>query len=200
MRFIVLDIETTGLSVPQGHTTGESGESGRHGKGRVPDEILQLAIVDQDGAVLFYDSFAPKKKRSWPKAQAVNHISPGDVAGKQSFSARLEEIQNIIDTFPVIVAYNAVFDLRFLQGQGINLSKKPYVCAMEAFARAFAKKKHHGRGHKWKPLATCAAFFGLTNENAHDALADAQLTLACYKAMTRDPRFRTQPQAWSTDL
>jgi len=198
-KLIVLDVETTGLQIPprngscqqtHGQTTKPSS------KEAVFDEILQLAIVNQDGEVLFYDSFAPLKIKAWPKAQAIHHISPEEVAEKQSFSARLEEIQGIIDRASLIVAYNAPFDLQFLEGQGVSLSKKPYACAMETFANGLIKRKRYGKTSAWRSLSTCANYFGLLNENPHNALADAQLTLACYKAMVNDARFCIRPQIW----
>ena len=203
--FIVLDIETTGLCVPrkpyppQIIEVKESDKPNLSSEQIQTDEILQLAIVDQDGTTLFYDSFLPVIKKKWPAAQAIHRIAPKDLVLKKPFLARLEEIQSIINKAPLLVAYNTSFDLQFLEGQGVSLSGKPYICIMKAFAHALYQQKGYYRNSKWQSLATCAAFFNLVNENAHNALADAQLTRACFKAMINDRRFNIQPQIWSAD-
>jgi DNA polymerase III epsilon subunit-like protein len=188
-QFIVVDIETTGLCAPTSYKNNLSCvASYQHGKANF-DEILQLAIINQNGQTLFYDSFKPERKTSWPKAQSVHHIVPEDVAAKLSFTKSAEKINAIIASAPLIIAYNAVFDLSFLHGCNINLLHKPYICAMKTFSRAF-------KSTKWKSLANCAAYFNLKNSKEHDALGDAQLTLACVRAMSADKRFHLQSEIW----
>ena len=195
-NYIVLDIETTGLHIPRVKESMGVSELNRSEKGDLPDEILQLAIVDQAGVVLFYDSFSPTVRKSWKEAQRTHHISPKDVEQKQPFSSRLAEIQSIIKEAPLIVAYNAPFDFGFLQGQGVRLTDKPYVCAMEAFSRIYGKRRKYGGGWEWQSLQVCANHYGLKNNQAHDSLADAQLTLACFKAMLSDTRFPIRQKPW----
>lgn len=194
--YIVLDTETTGLKIPQKPDGQISGNRKYLQSGKGFDEILQLAIVNQEGEILFNDSFLPANRKTWKTAQAIHNISPQDVASKQTFSSRLEEIQSIIQEAPLIIAYNASFDLAFLQGQGVDLQNKPYICAMDAFAKVYGKRRRYGHGWEWQSLEKCAAFFGLVNEHAHDALADAELTLACYKAMVRDGNLILNWESW----
>jgi DNA polymerase-3 subunit epsilon len=194
--YAVLDIETTGLQIPE--NCGACSVQGVSPQCQDPsfDEILQIAIIDNDGIVLFHDSFKPEISSAWPVAQDIHHISPEDVAKKLPFSARLEEVQSIINRVPFLVAYNIAFDLGFLQGSGISLNRKPCVCVMEVFARMFGRRRRYGNGHQWQSLTSCAAYFGLVNERPHDALSDARLTLACFKAMANDKRFHVQPEPW----
>ena len=196
MEFMVLDIETTGLVVPQRLDVFSAKRNRPQHLNAAPDEILQLAIIDQDEKVLFYDCFKPKVKSSWPKAQSIHHISPKDVAGKLSFFERIDEIQSIINRKPLIVVYNAAFDLEFMEGQGISFSGKQCICVMKAFANSSKNKNLYGREGKWQTLDTCASFFGLKREHAHDALADARLTFACYRAIEKDGRFPLHPIEW----
>lgn len=195
---VALDIETTGLRIPQNAGIDSLTASKIFGVENASDEILQLAIVDQNGKTLFYDGFLPVRKTSWPKAQAIHNIAPDDVVHNQTFFARLEEIQSIIDKATLLSAYNVVFDFGFLQGQGIRFSEKPYVDVMETFAEAFSKRKRPGYKPKWKSLAYCANFFGLTNEKEHNALADARLTMECLNAMRHDASFHVQTRKWIT--
>ena len=191
--YIVLDIETTGLNVPKTNSVQRLYEFQLE---RNFDEILQLAIVDQKSTTIFYESFSPVVKSTWGKAQRTHHISPKDVKDKQPFSSRKDDIQSIIKDAPMIVAYNASFDLGFLQGQGISLVDKPYICAMETFSRIYGKRRKYGGGWEWQSLETCADYYGLKNEQAHNALGDAKLTLACFKAMLSNKGFSIQRKVW----
>jgi DNA polymerase III epsilon subunit-like protein len=161
------------------------------------DEILQLALVDATGCVLFYDSFKPTEKKSWPQAQRVHSIAPRDVKGKAPFQSRRAEIQGIIDAGALIVAYNAEFDLGFLSAQGIKLQEKPYLCLMKEFACVYGRKKVHGHAYTYQSLEVCAQYYGVQNPEAHNALADAQTTLYCYQAFMQEGKYRPRREKWS---
>ena len=64
----VLDFETTGLVPGQ-------------------DEVLQVAVVDETGAVLMNEYCRPQRHTAWADAQKVNGIAPQDVCGKSPFEA-----------------------------------------------------------------------------------------------------------------
>jgi DNA polymerase-3 subunit epsilon len=167
----------------------------------VYDEILQLAIVDPAGQVLFYDSFKPTQKTSWPQAQKVHGIAPKDVRNKALFGSRKHEIQNIIDASELIVAYNAKFDLGFLGAQGIELRKKPYFCLMKEFAqiaRVHGRKMGQRLSYTYQNLDSCARYYGVQNPSAHNALADAKTALYCYQAFMREGKRQTRVEEWGT--
>jgi DNA polymerase-3 subunit epsilon len=137
-KFVVLDIETTGLRYrPHDAKTLRSNDI-------VYDEILQFAIVDAASESLFYDSFSPIKHSSWTQAQSIHGIAPRDIKDKAPFSSRKAEIQTIIDAADLLVAYNANFDLAFLSAQGIELQDKRFVCLMKSFAQIHGRR---GRYH-----------------------------------------------------
>lgn len=95
-KVISYDMETTGFD-PQ------------------DDDILQLSIVDGDGNELFNKLFKPTKKNEWPKAAAVNGITPERVQDCPAFQAWTGQVQEIFDQADVIVGYNQRnFDDRFL--------------------------------------------------------------------------------------
>jgi DNA polymerase III epsilon subunit-like protein len=188
--FIVLDTETTGL-LSRLHKSGtQRKEDSTH------DEVLQLAIVNATEETLFYDSFKPAKQKSWPRAEKLHGITPRDVTNKAPFAERRAEIQNIIDTNPLIVAYNAEFDLLFLSSQGINLKKKRYICLMKEFARMHGSKKGHRQGYAWCRLEDCARHYGVANPQAHNAWADAQTTLRCYQLFAAESNYRIHEKEW----
>lgn len=63
---VVLDFETTGLD-------------------EMDEEILQVAIIDQDGNKLMSELCCPVVITGWPEAEAVHRISPADVKREEGF-------------------------------------------------------------------------------------------------------------------
>lgn len=47
------------------------------------DEVLSVSIVDIEGNTLFDELVRPVHRKSWPKAQKINGISPDDVKDKK---------------------------------------------------------------------------------------------------------------------
>ena len=158
---IVLDIETTGLVPENGH-----------------DEIVQLAIIDQDQQVLFHQYFLTSK------AYQRNEFAPAESLFEQElypFAQYRNQIQDIIDEAPLIVAYNFSFDYSFLHEAGIIFDKKPFYCVMKGFAAVYGRRNASGDSWRWQTLSTCASYFGYPPFQAHDALEDAKATLYCFE-------------------
>jgi DNA polymerase III epsilon subunit-like protein len=190
-EFIVLDVETTGLQCRLHDTEILQKDDAAF------DEILQLAIVNDAGDSLFYESFKPRYKKSWKQAQKIHGIMPSDVKDKPHFETRRNEIQGIINTSTLIVTYNAEFDLGFLSAQGIELNKKRYVCLMKEFARVYGAKRKYGSGYIWQSLDTCARYYGVSNPRMHNALSDTQTALLCYRALVKEGKFVLHEEVWT---
>lgn len=165
---IVLDTETTGLSPNDGA------------------EILQLSIINQDGAVLFDEYFKPVFAKSWGDAMAINHISPDDVADKPTIYERLHVILPILQGAKLVVGYNTPFDLFMLDKVGAVVPKDtPVVDVMRSFAPIYGAYNEQYGSYTWQKLTTCAAYYGYDwgRDKAHDSLADCRATLFCYLKM-----------------
>lgn len=147
---IVLDTETTGLD-PEA------------------DEILQLAIIDGNGNVLWNKLYKPEYVTHWPKAEAINHINPFDVRKCECITKDVEAIQNIINRAREICVFNAKFDLAFLAEIGIRLNRNKVTDTMREYAETFYGSK--------KIALECAAKECKYSYNAHDALEDCKATL-----------------------
>lgn len=85
-RILALDTETTGVG-PNA-------------------EILQLSVIDGEGAMRMNQYFRPKKNSSWPEAEKVNHISPAMVSKCPFILDHKEEIQEMLGNAEAIVGYN----------------------------------------------------------------------------------------------
>lgn len=147
------------------------------------DEILSLAIVDQDYYVLFNKRFKPVRKIEWPNAQAVHGISPEDVKDCLPILAYKKEIIDIFSNYNLVIGYNVGFDFRMLEHDlGIDFTIGCIVKdVMLDFARIYGEKGKYG-SYKWQKLVTCAKYYNY-QFNAHDALEDVKATIYCYKKM-----------------
>lgn len=160
-KVLALDIETTGLHAPE-------------------DEVLSLAIIDGTGKALFHGRFKPEHNTAWPQAQAVNGISPEDVAACPPLAGRAQEINSTLARAAVIVGYNQIgFDLPFLAAFDIRPPKDVLLAdVMLDYAELNGEWDETRQDWKWKKLAACAEHYGY-RFHAHDSLEDARATLYC---------------------
>lgn len=160
-KVMVLDIETTGFYAPA-------------------DEVLSLAIIDGTGETLFYDSFKPEHNTAWPEAQAVNGISPDDVADRPIFAEETEYINLLLAKAEVIVGYNQEgFDLPFLAHFGVCPPEEVKLAdVMMDYAEIHGEWDTKHQDWKWQKLTACAAHYNY-QYHAHDSLKDAEATLFC---------------------
>ena len=193
---IYFDTETTGLDPER-------------------DEVLTLSAVDGNGNVLWDRAYRPTRVAEWSEAEAVNGISPADVAACSEISEDAEALRELFDAADRVVGYNVGFDLGFLVGAGVML---PESCEVHDTMRDFAEL--YGEvdlaRHDWrrKRLAFAADHIGHDWEGreAHGSLADALATLDVQRwcderrreheddvaALRKDGTLRTVPRANAT--
>lgn len=171
-KVVVFDTETTG--------TGASSS-------KYPDEILSLAVMNLAGDVLYEGMFKPVNRVRWPKAEAVNGISPAMVADKPGIADCKAEIEAAFAGAKLLVGYNIEFDLRFLEAAGIKLPRCRKFDVMTEFAKVHGEWDEYHEDWRWCKLIDCAAYYDLTDFGAHDALADVRATAHCFKGLLEDP-------------
>lgn len=147
---VFFDTETTGLS-PEN------------------DEILQLAIIDENGKILWNKKYKPQHHNFWPLAQEKNGISPQSVQDAPPIANDIKAIQSIFDQADRVFAYNAAFDVSFLRNLGITIPAARVIDTMKVYAAVF-------RNHQYCTLETAARECGYSYA-AHDALEDSRATL-----------------------
>ena len=167
LRAVCLDTETTGFSPDDG------------------DEILQISLVGTRGEVLYDGLFKPAVKASWPRAEAVNHISPRMVAAKPSVQEARGEIGALLSSAEAIVTFNGAFDEKFLLAAGIELPDVPRFDVMREYAPLHGEWSPRYREWRYPRLQACADHYGVAFA-AHDALEDSRATMACFRAMLDD--------------
>jgi len=170
--FYVLDTETTGL--------------GKH------DEIVQIAIVDQDGDKALNELIKPTIPIP-SGASRVHGIYDRDVEDADSFGDIYTRLLKLL-AGQVVVAYNMDFDRRMLRQSGAKYGLREIRmnwnrdmsqhCVMKQYARY--KGTGRRRGCKWHRLGNAVVQEGLQVVDAHSALGDAQMTLKLIRKMAAE--------------
>ena len=163
-KYICFDTETTGLSAN--------------------DEILSLAIVNQDNEVLFYELFKPLNITRWDEAERIHGISPDDVKDKKSILEFKNEIINIFNDYDCVIGYNVNYDIMMiLNNLNINICNNHNIIdVMKIFAEIYGEWNSYRNSYRWQKLSTCADYYGYEFK-AHNALEDVKATIYCYKQM-----------------
>ena len=184
-RVVIVDFETTDKF--------DRNDPGR----RV--EPIQMGIIALDGTVLFNERFMPDGDIA-PGAAEIHGVTKASLkaAGASHWRDHIDTI-NAILRGKYIIAYNKKFDMRVYRDTARHYDTPVlddnWHCAMLAYVAhnpTYDNGKGYGFGSWWK-LTTALEKEGLTPDaNAHDALADVQMTRQLIEAMAAN-----DPQKWS---
>lgn len=161
-EFVSLDIETTGLS-PKSARIIEIGAVRFNGTGKITKRLSSI-VFPGPGYV------------HW--AEHVHGITEAEVRKAPPVGSVLSDLISFIGD-RVVVAHNLAFENRFLTEElkAAGLTPAPFrgICTYRAATRLVKGSTNH-------KLGTIAAHFGITQEIAHRALADAE---ACAQVASR---------------
>lgn len=170
MRQIVLDTETTGLEVAQGH------------------RIIEIGCVELENRRLtgrhFHRYINPERDID-AGAIEVHGITGLFLADKPVFAAVAEDFMQFIDGAELII-HNAPFDLGFLDGELRRLNPDAATLASQCpviDTLIMARKKHPGQRNNLDALCTRYTVDNSSRE-LHGALLDAEILADVYLAMT----------------
>jgi DNA polymerase III subunit epsilon len=171
--YVVLDTETTGLDP----TT---------------DELLEIAVIDSEGTVLFHSYLTPQRTKTWNQAERIHRISPQFI--RTGHFPRFEAIrQSLVEVLlgRDVVIYNAGFDRQFLAAELREAGAATYCC-MEPFAAFYGDWNDYYESYRWQKLTRAAEVVGHTwVGRAHGAVADCRATLDVWRYLT-EPAFRME--------
>src|SRR6266446_5593872 len=174
---VYLDLETTGLSPPD-------------------DEILEIAVVDNAGAVLLHSLVRPAHTTAWPDAEAIHGLTPADVQDAPALEALRPQIVRAVRE-KTVVTYNAAFDQAFLPAE-LAAAAELLGC-MVAFAEHYGEWSDWHGGFRWQTLGVATEYVRHRWETpSHRAVADALACRAVWRSLT-EPEEQARVEAIKTD-
>jgi len=162
--FLVVDVETTGLSPEHG------------------DRVCEIGAVKMRGGAIMetFGSLVDPQRPVSSGAFAVNRISPAMLADAPLFSDIADRLTAMMKN-AVLVAYNAPFDLSFLQNEfrliGSPEIKNPVVDALPIARQLFSGLGRYGQEN-------VATVLGVSFPVRHRALEDATVTAQLFTMFT----------------
>jgi DNA polymerase III epsilon subunit family exonuclease len=161
-RFIVLDLETTGLDPAQ-------------------HEIIEIGAIRVNRDSDIHDTFSAlvKPKRRVPKRiTQITGISQDMVDNEgEPLGKAIKEFATFIEDLP-LVTFNAEFDMAFLQ----NAAKQHNLVIGNSTSCALKMARRAWPGRKSYRLNDLAKDGGLSDEGTHRALGDCKRALIVYTA------------------
>ena len=151
MKTVYLDTETTGLDAD--------------------DEIVEIAIVDDNENVLVNTLVRPINQNEWPGAENIHGISPTDVENAPTQAQISDDIRDAVSNCRVVI-YNANYDSQYLP----ELEDAAEIsCCMEQFTEFNQDKR--------TSLMNATDIVGYERQGSHRALADTLSCRAVWKAI-----------------
>jgi DNA polymerase-3 subunit epsilon len=156
---VYLDTETTGL------------EQG--------DEIVEIAIIDDDGSPLL-DSLVKPVGNISQGASAVHGINAEMLKDSPTWAEIWPQVQEALNG-KVVGIYNADFDIRMMQQSsqkyGIDWEPpyKDFYCIMKMYAQFYGDWNSYRRSYKWQGLDAARRQCDLALPNSHRAKDDTLL-------------------------
>lgn len=170
MRQIVLDTETTGLEISDGHRVIEIGAI----------EIINRTVTDR-----YYHQYLNPEREIDAGAEEVHGISLESLQDKPKFSDVCEEFLDFVRDSELII-HNATFDIGFLNYElkciEHDLKDISKICKVTDTLRE-ARRLHPGQRNNLDAL--CKRYeIDNSRRELHGALLDAQILADVYLAMT----------------
>ncbi len=170
MRQIVLDTETTGLSIGQGHRIIEIGCL----------ELVNRRLTGRE-----YHRFLNPERDIDDGAERVHGITNADLEGQPRFADIAEELIDFLRNSELVI-HNAEFDVGFIEYE-LQLMNHPqpqiaqHATVLDTLS--LARKMHPGQRNSLDALCKRYAVDASKRE-VHGALIDAELLARVYLAMT----------------
>jgi DNA polymerase-3 subunit epsilon len=170
LRQVVLDTETTGLNVSDGHRIVEIG-------------CVELIERRQTGCVLHL--YINPEREVDQGAFNVHGLSLDRLRDEPRFAQVAERLIEFVADAEILI-HNAAFDVGFLDAEMARLSLQPFSACVRSVTDtlALARSMHPGKRNS---LDALCERYGVSNahRSLHGALLDAQLLAEVYLSMTR---------------
>ena len=170
MRWVILDTETTGLDLDDGHRIVEIGAV----------EVLNRAVTGRD-----FHTYLNPDRDSDPGALEVHGLTTEFLQDKPRFKDVAQDFLSFVDGAELII-HNAPFDLKFLDAElgKLGLASVTTVSGPVTDSLAYAKSLYPGKRNS---LDALCERYAISNKHRtlHGALLDSRLLAEVWLAMTR---------------
>ena len=169
-KYIILDTETTGLEVKQGHRVVEIGA---------------VLLNDRKKSQDHFHSYLNPSRLIDEEASKVHGITNADLEDQPGFEEIAEEFIQFIEGSTLVI-HNAPFDVGFLNNE-LRLASSTYpmieeICEIED-SLLIARDKYPGQRNSLDALATRYDISGY-DRTFHGALLDANILADVYMRLT----------------
>jgi DNA polymerase III subunit epsilon len=170
MRFIMLDTETTGLRVEEGHRLIEIG---------------CIECVDRRVTERQFHAYINPEREIDEGATQVHGMTWDQLKDKPRFSDVADEFLRFVDGAQIVI-HNAEFDRGFLDEELKRIGRPPFAEHVDRIIDSLSHARDLHPGQRNSLDALCQRY-SISNEHRvlHGALLDARLLADVYMAMTR---------------
>ena len=150
-------------------------------------EIIEIAIIDQDGKLLF-ESLVKPRGAIEPDAIRVHGITPDQLQTSPGWAEVWPQAWDVLAGRQV-GTYNSEFDIRLIkQSHKLNwinqrLQEENFFCIMKLYARFYGNFDPRSRSYRWQTLEQARQQCNLPLPNSHRAQDDALLARALLEYM-----------------
>jgi len=168
-RLIMLDTETTGISVAQGNRILEIGA---------------VEVINREVTGATYQQYINPKRESEPGALEVHGITSEFLSDKPPFERIVDEFINYVRGAELVI-HNAPFDVGFINNEfmlcGKNIKIEDICIITDSLD--YARNKHPGAKNN---LDALCRRYGIINDHRtlHGALLDSEILAEVYLMMT----------------
>jgi len=169
MRLVVLDTETTGLEVAQGHRIVE---------------VAAVELVDRRLSGRHFHRYLNPQRAVDEGALRVHGLDEAFLADKPLFADIAGDLASFLDGARLVI-HNAPFDVGFLAAEFERVGRSGVALLADVLdTLAMARELHPGKRNS---LDALCERYGVDNSGRirHGALLDAELLAEVYLAMTR---------------
>ena len=169
------------------------------------DEILELAISDMEGKLLFAKRVKPQNIEEWSASDASGGLTPADVEQLPELYQFEDEIMEVFEKADFVICEHLSFAHALIEASWVALPDYQGFDLYEEFRQSHCAKDYPGEAASAVALSDIANYYGLVQpsaagmasasgagESAVDGaasatvIAEAALVAACYRKLVEE--------------
>ena len=149
------------------------------------DEVLRLSVVSLDGEERFAKTVKPQNAEEWDTADAAGGITPADVAEAPELYQFEEEVSDLFENAPVVVAQHLPYVEGIVESSWVTLPEFKGVDLIAQFCASHCTDDYRDGPATAATLAGIADYYGIACDES-DTTATARTVAACYRALVKE--------------